>query len=83
MSVMGLLNAKNLKKAKSLLDDNRDKIGGVVSKATKHVDKATKGKSAGVTAKLNDAAHKYSGTDRATDKPGEQPATTPAEQPAD
>lgn len=73
---MGLLNAKNLKKAKSLLDDNRDKIGDAVSKATKHVDKATKGKSAVVTAKLNDAAHKYSGTDQATGKPAEQPADT-------
>ncbi len=79
MSVMGLLNAKNLKKAKSLLDDNRDKIGDVVSKATKHVDKATKGKSAGVTAKLNDAAHKYSGTDQTTDEPSEKPADLPAD----
>jgi len=59
---MGLFSGRNMRKAQSLLDKNRHKIGGMVDKATDQVDKVTKGKTAGVTAKLDEAAHKFSGT---------------------
>ena len=57
---MGLLNARNLRTAKNLLDKNRHKIGGVVEKAGGTLDKVSKGKTTAVTAKATDAAHKYS-----------------------
>lgn len=57
---MGLLNARNLRKAKALLEQNRHKVGDMVGKATEQVDKVSKGKTAGVSAKVGEAARKYS-----------------------
>lgn len=57
---MGLLNARNLRKAKQLLDKNRHKVGGVVEKAGTQLDKVSKGKTSNVTSKAADAAQKYS-----------------------
>lgn len=57
---MGLLNARNLRKAKQLLDQNRHKLGGVVEKAGTQIDKVSKGKTTNVTSKASDAANKYS-----------------------
>ena len=62
---MGLLSGRNVRKAKSLLNKNRHKVGGLVDKATDQVDKVTKGKTSSVTSKLDDAAHKFSGTSAA------------------
>lgn len=57
---MGLLNSRNISQAKRLLDKNRHKVGGVVGKATDGLDKITKGKSSNLTAKVDDAARKFS-----------------------
>ena len=57
---MGLLNARNLNKAKSLLEKNRHKVGDLVGKATEQIDKASKGKTSSMSAKVEDAARKYS-----------------------
>ena len=57
---MGLINARNLRKAKQLLDKNRHKVGGIVEKAGEKLDKASGGKTSNVTAKAADAAKKYS-----------------------
>ena len=57
---MGLLNSRNLSKAKAMLDKNRHKIGGIVDKATDQIDKVSKGKTSNITKKVDDAAHKYS-----------------------
>ena len=57
---MGLLNSRNLRKAKDLLEQNRHKVGDVVEKAGGTLDKVSKGKTSSVTAKASDAAKKYS-----------------------
>lgn len=57
---MGLLNARNLRRAKQLLDKNRHKVGDAVEKAGTQLDKVSKGKTSSVTAKAADAAKKYS-----------------------
>ena len=57
---MGLLNTRNLRKAKDLLEKNRHKVGDVVEKAGGTLDKVSKGKTSAVTAKASDAAKKYS-----------------------
>ena len=57
---MGLLNARNLRRAKALLDNNRHKVGGVVEKAGTQLDKVSKGKTSNFTSKATDAAKKYS-----------------------
>lgn len=57
---MGLFNARNLRKAKQLLEKNRDKVGDVVEKAGTQLDKVSKGKTSSVTSKASDAAKKYS-----------------------
>lgn len=57
---MGLLNARNLRKAKDLLEKNRHKVGDVVEKAGGTLDKVSNGKTSTVTAKASDAARKYS-----------------------
>jgi hypothetical protein len=57
---MGLLNTRNLRKAKDLLEKNRHKVGDVVEKAGGTLDKVSKGKTSSVTAKASDAAKKYS-----------------------
>ena len=81
---MGLLSGRNVRKAKSLLAKNRHKVGGIVDKATDQVNKATKGKTSNVTSKIDDAAHKFSGTSaaQADQEPDDQsddvePADTP------
>lgn len=82
---MGLLSGRNMRKAQSLLNKNRHKVGGIVDKATDQIDKVTKGKTAGVTGKLDDAAHKFSGT-RSADDGDDEPAGEPtdvAPEPAD
>ena len=58
---MALLNLQNMKKAKALLDKNRDKVSGAVEKGAATLDKATKGKTANVSAKATSAARKYAG----------------------
>lgn len=60
---MALLSSKNMKKAKALLDKNRDKVSGAVEKGAATLDKATKGKTANVSAKATSAARKYAGED--------------------
>jgi hypothetical protein len=57
---MGLLNTRNLRKAKDLLEKNRHKVGDVVEKAGGTLDKVSNGKTTSVTAKASDAAKKYS-----------------------
>ncbi len=57
---MGLLNARNLRRAKQLLEKNRHKVGDAVEKAGTQLDKVSKGKTSNVTAKASDAAKKYS-----------------------
>lgn len=57
---MGLLNTRNLRKAKELLEKNRHKVGDVVEKAGGTLDKVSNGKTTSVTAKASDAAKKYS-----------------------
>ncbi len=61
------MNARNLKKAKSMLEKNRHKVGDLVGKATDQVDKVSKGKTSNVTAKIDEAARKFSG-DTASDE---------------
>ena len=58
---MGLLDARNITKAKGLLEKNRHKVGDLVGKATDQVDKISKGKTANVTSKIDEAARKFSG----------------------
>lgn len=57
---MGLLNARNLRRAKQLLEKNRHKVGDAVEKAGSQLDKVSKGKTSNVTSKASDAAKKYS-----------------------
>ncbi|BAN01510.1 antitoxin [Ilumatobacter coccineus] len=57
---MGLLNARNLRKAKSLLEKNRHKVGDIAEKAGAKLDKVSGGKTANVTSKAAEAAKKYS-----------------------
>ncbi|MGA9276301.1 antitoxin [Ilumatobacter sp.] len=57
---MGILNTRNLRKAKDLLEKNRHKVGDAVEKAGGTLDKVSKGKTSAVTAKASDAAKKYS-----------------------
>ncbi|MFT7502517.1 MAG: hypothetical protein ACI91Q_001325 [Gammaproteobacteria bacterium] len=57
---MGLLNARNLLKAKELVEKNRHKVGDAVGKATEKIDKASGGKTTNFSKKAEDAARKYS-----------------------
>ncbi|HWL41412.1 MAG TPA: hypothetical protein VNQ73_00610 [Ilumatobacter sp.] len=52
---------RNITKAKQALDKQKGsgKLSGAVGKATSAVDKATKGKSAKLTAKVDAAAKKF------------------------
>ncbi|MEL6892939.1 MAG: hypothetical protein AAFP84_15205 [Actinomycetota bacterium] len=56
---MGLVNARNLRKAKELLEKNRHKAGDIVGKAGEKLDKVSKGKTSSLTAKATEAANKY------------------------
>lgn len=66
------MNARNLGKAKAMMEKNRHKVGDIVGKATDQVDKVSKGKTSNVTAKIDKAARKFSGG-----------ATTADEEPTD
>ena len=57
---MGLLNTRNLRRAKQLLEKNRHKVGDAVEMAGTQIDKVSKGKTSNVTSKASDAAKKYS-----------------------
>jgi hypothetical protein len=64
---MGLVNARNLRKAKQLLEKNRGlleknrhKVGDVVGKATTKLDEVSGGKTANLSKKAEEAARKYS-----------------------
>ena len=57
---MGVVNARNLRKAKELLDKNRHRVGEVVDKATTQIDKVSGGKTANLSKKATEAARKYS-----------------------
>jgi hypothetical protein len=64
---MGILDnvkqqfSKNKAKATEQYEKNKHKVAPLVDKATDQVDKVTKGKSAGVTSKIDDAAKKMTG----------------------
>jgi hypothetical protein len=64
---MGLLNARNIAKAKALADKNKDKIAAGVSKATGAIDKKTGGKHADRLKKIDEAAKKFAGPDAQSD----------------
>ena len=64
---MGLLNARNIAKARALADKNKDKIAAGVSKATGAIDKKTGGKHADKLKKIDDAAKKFAGPDDPSD----------------
>ncbi len=76
---MGLLNAKNIAKAKDLAMKNRDKVAPAVSKATGAIDKKTGGKHADKLKKVEEAAAKISGTAPGADDtpPPSSPPPTP------
>ena len=57
---MGLLNARNFRMAKELIEKNRHKVGDAVGKATEKIDKASGGKTTNFSKKAEDAARKYS-----------------------
>ena len=59
---MGLLNKKNIAKAKALAEKNKDKIASGVNKATDKIDQKTGGKHTDKLKKLDDAAKKFAGT---------------------
>jgi hypothetical protein len=63
---MGLLNKRNIAKAKALAEKNKDKIASSVNKATDAIDKKTGGKHTDKLKKIDDAAKKFAGDDPAT-----------------
>jgi len=66
-------------KAKSLLEQNRHKVGDLVGKATEQVDKVSKGKTTNVSAKVEEAARKYSAG--SVSHHGEHPDASPGAAP--
>ncbi|MFT5433957.1 MAG: hypothetical protein ACI9OJ_004669 [Myxococcota bacterium] len=64
---MGLLNKRNIAKAKKLAFKNKDKVAAGVRKATETVDKKTGGKYAAKLKKVDDAAAKFAGDQQAAD----------------
>lgn len=73
---MGLLNARNIAKAKALAEKNKDKIASGVNKATDAIDKKTGGKHTDKLKKLDDAAKKFAGVDGQPDDDAAETATT-------
>ena len=63
---MGLFTARNLRRAKELLEKNRHKVGDVVGKTTEKIDKASGGKTSNLSKKAEEAARKYSAGSSAT-----------------
>ncbi|NND74691.1 MAG: antitoxin [Ilumatobacter sp.] len=79
---MGLVNARNLRKAKQLLEQNRHKVGDIVGKATEKLDQVSNGKTANLSKKAEEAARKYSaGATVSSSAPGAPPAHAPASPP--
>ncbi len=76
---MGLVNARNLRRAKQLLEKNRHRVGGVVEKAGEQLDKVSNGKTTNVTAKAAGAARTYSEGSPA--HPGPRTEGEPVERP--
>lgn len=70
---MGLLDKRNLAKAKALALKNKDRVAAGVHKATETVDKKTGGKYADKLKKVDDAAAKF-----ADESPVDDTATAPA-----
>ena len=62
---MGLLNKRNIAKAKALADKNKDKIADNVTKATGKIDAKTGGKYADKLKKVDAAAKKFAGGEEA------------------
>ena len=50
---MGLLNTRNFRRAKQLLEKNRHKVGDAVEMAGTQIDKVSKGKTSNVTSKAS------------------------------
>jgi hypothetical protein len=65
--------SKNKEKATEQFEKNKHKVAPLVEKATDQVDKATKGKSASITSKVDEAARKVSGGSTTT---GSEPMPT-------
>ena len=63
---MGLFSKKNIDKAKSLAEKNKNKIASSVHKATDAIDKKTGGKHADKLKKVDDAAQKFAGAEAGT-----------------
>ena len=63
---MGLLNKRNIAKAKALAEKNKDKIASSVNKATDAIDKKTGGKHTDKLKKIDDAAKKFAGDESVT-----------------
>jgi hypothetical protein len=73
---MGLLNKRNIAKAKALAEKNKDKIASSVNKATDVIDRKTGGKHTDKLKKIDAAAKKFAGDDQAADAV-DTPGTTP------
>ena len=73
---MALLNARNLRKAKELIEKNRHKVGDAVGKATEKIDKASGGKTTNFSKKAEEAARKYSSGSSATHHGGNPDAAS-------
>jgi hypothetical protein len=73
---MGLLNKRNIAKAKALAEKNKEKIASSVNKATDVIDKKTGGKHTDKLKKIDDAAKKFAGDDQAADA-ANAPGTAP------
>jgi len=81
---MGLFSKKNIDKAKALAEKNKEKIASSVNKATDVIDQKTGGKHADKLKKLDDAAQKFAGADRAdTDRADTDKVNPPADSPGD
>lgn len=70
---MGLLNKRNIAKAKALAEKNKEKIASSVNKATDVIDKKTGGKHTDKLKKIDDAAKKFAGDDQAADTAASTP----------
>lgn len=76
---MGLLNKRNIAKAKAIAEKNKDKIASSVNKATGAIDKKTGGKHTDKLKKIDDAAKKFAGEEVTTDPAAsDAPDSSPA-----
>jgi hypothetical protein len=74
---MGLFSKRNIDKAKRLAEKNAAKIAEGVDKATDAVNKKTGGKYADKLEKVDQAAHKFAGSNATPDASGPDVATDP------